>query len=92
MKRFLIATLGVLAFSQASFAAMSFADLQQVTQLAYTDFSTAHPDHVVHFTGFKTWISGETSRVKVYVNHEGMAMEYSYLCERHETALECHHQ
>ena len=81
-----------MAFAQTSLAAMSFENLQELTKLSFADFSAAHPDHVAHFTGFKTWLTGEDGRVKLYVNHDGMPMEFNYLCHSHDGQLECHHQ
>lgn len=93
MKMFLV--VGTCALSLAPIAmadVMPFADLQAVTKLSFDDFTVAQPAHVAHFTGFKTWQSADDSRVKIYVNHDGMAMEFNYLCHRHETGLECHRQ
>lgn len=94
MKRFIIAGLGALSLAPMALAedVLPFADLQAVTKLAFDDFGVAQPTHVQHFTGFKTWQSADDARVKIYVNHDGMAMEFNYLCHKHETGLECHRQ
>lgn len=86
-----VAALGTMAVT-ASAAAFDFDGMQVVSKLAYTDFTVAQPAHVEHFTGFKTWQSGDDARVKIYVNHDGMAMEFNYLCHVHETGPECHRQ
>ena len=94
MKNLFVAALGVLSLAPMAFGAdvLPFPDLQTVTKLAFDDFTVAQPTHVVHFTGFKTWQSADDARVKIYVNHDGMAMEFNYLCHKHETGLECHRQ
>ena len=86
----LIASLG--AFANNAHAEVDFDKLQVLSKLAYTDFSAANPSHVEHFTGFKAWKSGDDGRVKIFVNHDGMAMEYSYLCHFHDEGPECHLQ
>ena len=94
MKRKLLgAALAIVAVSVPAFAApMNFETLSTVSKLAYDDFAAANPDHVVHFNGFKAWPSGDDGRVKIYVNHDGMAMEFNYNCHVHEEGAECHRQ
>ncbi len=79
-------------FGTNALAAFSIDELVDVTKLSLKDFTTEHPDHVEHFTGYKSWKSGEDAKVKIYVNHDGMSMEYNYLCHKHDTGLECHAQ
>ena len=79
----------VLMASQA-FGAFTSAQLIEVTTLSVTDFETANPDHALHFTGYKAWKSGEEARVKIYVNHDGHAMEFNYSCHNHDGEFECH--
>jgi hypothetical protein len=85
----MIASLG---FASAGRAEVDFDQLQALSKVAFSDFSAANPDHVQHFTGFKAWKSGDDGRVKIYVNHDGMAMEYTYLCHFHDEEPECHLQ
>ena len=59
---------------------------------ALDDFKQSNPDHVQHFTGYKAWNSGEDSKVKVYVAHDGMNMEFNYLCMKHDASIACHAQ
>ena len=93
-KKFIAVAVGTMALgAQAAFGAFSIADLEATTKLATDAFAAANPDHVQHFTGYKAWLSGEESKVKIYVNHDGMAMEFNYNCHRHEdNQLECHAQ
>jgi hypothetical protein len=76
----------------AAQAAFSIAELQQATKLASDTFEAEHRDHVDHFVGFKSWKSGEDSKVKIYVTHDGMNMEFNYLCHKHDDKVECHVQ
>ena len=82
----------VSSFAATGFAGVDFAGLQTLSKVAFTDFSIANADHVQHFTGFKSWQSGDDGRVKIYVNHDGMAMEFNYLCHFHDEGPECHLQ
>jgi hypothetical protein len=88
------AVVGTVALgAQAAFGAFSIADLNAATKLATDNFQTAQPDHVAHFTGYKAWLSGEEAKVKIYVSHDGMNMEFNYNCHHHEdNELECHAQ
>ena len=94
------AVLASILASMSSFAATGFAaaveldfnGLQTISKVAFTDFTAANPAHVQHFTGFKAWKSGDDGRVKIYVNHDGMAMEFSYLCHFYDEGPECHLQ
>lgn len=71
-------------------AAISFDELQLVTKLAYADFVRDNPTHAAHFLGFKTWISADDGKVKIYVNHNGTNMEFNYTCHNHDGEYECH--
>ncbi len=70
----------------------SFDDLAAVSKLAYEDFAKKNADHVEHLVGYKSWKSGDEARVKIYVKHDGMNMEFNYNCHRHDNSLECHAQ
>jgi hypothetical protein len=74
------------------FAAFSIDELVEATKVALKDFQTKNPEHVTHFSGYKSWKSGEDAKVKVYVNHEGMNMEYDFVCQKHTSGIECHLQ
>lgn len=77
----LTVTLASAVLPTAAFAGeFSAADLVQATQVALKIFSDASPGHVGHITGFKTWKSGADAKVKVYMTHDGMAMEMNYQC------------
>lgn len=71
-------------------AAVTFDDLQSATKTAFEDFTTRNPSHVEHFTGFKTWKSGNDGKVKIYVDHGGMNMEFNYTCIREAEVISCH--
>ncbi len=83
----------VMTFSFRSLAeepqGFSPTELVQGTTVAMDVFKTENPDHMVHLSGFKTWKSGADAKVKFYVNHDGMNMEYNYLCLKHETQIHC---
>ncbi len=80
-------------FATASFAAeFTVAELLSATKIAVDDFARLNPTHVDHFTGYKAWKSGEESKVKVYVDHSGMKMDFTFACHKHEADLECHAQ
>ena len=64
-------------------------ELVQGTMVAMDVFKTENPDHMVHLSGFKTWKSGADAKVKFYVAHDGMNMEYNYLCLKHESQIHC---
>lgn len=85
-----LALLGVL-LTPGAFAAFSMDELVDATKIALKEFQTKEPGHVAHFSGYKSWLSGEDAKVKVYVNHEGMSMEYDFVCHKHP-AIECHVQ
>ena len=76
--------------SFASAAAFSIADLQVGAKLATDKFETDQAAHVEHFVGYKAWKSGEEMKVKIYVNHNGMNMEFNYYCHKHDDGIECH--
>lgn len=78
--------------SQIALAAFSVEELHSASQLAVADFRASNPDHVEHLVGYKTWKSNDEAKVKVYVSHDGMNMEFNYLCHKHDNAVECHAQ
>lgn len=99
MTKYLFLTVaGVLAFSPVAKAAFSVAELQVAAKLGIEAFQKAQPEHSTHFIGYKAWFSGEESKLKIYVNHEGTTSEFSYLCHKHEhehdsePEIECHAQ
>lgn len=84
--------LGLMANSQFALAAFTIDELQGATKIALENFKKENVGHVEHFTGYKSWLSGDDSKVKVYVNHDGMTMEFNYLCHKHDASTECHNQ
>lgn len=91
-KRIVVGVFGSLMTAGQAFAAFSIDELHEATRAATETFVAANADHVEHFTGYKSWKSGEDARVKIYVSHDGMNMEFNYLCHKHETEIECHAQ
>lgn len=59
------------------------------TQSALVEFNKSNSSHGVHLTGFKTWISAEDAKVKIYVNHDGMNMDFNYLCQMQQNVVVC---
>ncbi len=87
-----LAVASVLTSSTAQ-AAVTFtiAEVNGAAKLATDLFSTENPDHVEHFVGYKIWKATDQLKVKVYVDHDGMPMEFNYFCHHHEDGdLECH--
>lgn len=79
--------------SSIAFAApLTMEELQAATKLAGEDFAKNQAAHAEHFTGFKTWKSGDEARVKIYVTHQGSNMEFNYQCMKHGDELMCHAQ
>jgi hypothetical protein len=77
--------------SGQTFAAFSVPELEEASHAALTNFQNAHPDHLQQFTGFRSWISGDDAKVKVYVNMdpENYNTEFDFLCQKHDSAVEC---
>lgn len=90
--KLLFSAFAVLAYSQAAWAAFSIDELNTATKTATEDFKTRQPDHVAHFNGYKSWPSGEDAKVKIYVSHDGMNMDFNYVCHKHDSSIECHAQ
>lgn len=84
----------LVSVSSMGFAAAGFsvADVHSAAKLATDAFAAANPDHVAHFVGYKAWKSADDTKVKIYVDHDGMAMEFNYNCHKHDTGIECHAQ
>lgn len=91
-KQLLALAAGVGFFASQAFGAFTSTELIDATRLAVSDFETVNPDHAEHFTGYKAWKSGEDSKVKIYVDHNGHMMEFNYLCQNHDDGIECHAQ
>ena len=81
---------GALVASAPSFAAYTVDELTDVTKIALASFRAKEPGHATHANGFKSWLSGEDAKVKIYVAHDGMNMEFNYLCHKHDAKSECH--
>ncbi len=93
MKKQIFALLvGLTIAAPNAFAALTSAQVLDISKIAVLDFETVNPDHAPHFTGFKAWKSGADGKVKIYVDHDGHAMEFNYLCHVHDGATECHAQ
>ncbi len=80
----------VIISSASALAAFSTAELHTASQAAVSDFESANPEHAPHLNGYKVWKSDEDAKVKVYVSHEGMEMEFNYLCMKHGSSIMCH--
>jgi hypothetical protein len=80
---------GSLFFGSQALGAFTSAELIMATEKAVADFETENPDHAAHFTGFKSWKSGDDGKVKIYVDHNGHAMEFNYQCQKQDNELEC---
>ena len=91
-KKILAVVIGMTINGTLAMAAFSNTEVHNASAIAVADFSRANPTHAEHFTGYKVWKSGEDVKVKVYVAHDGMTMEFNYVCHKHEAAVECHFQ
>lgn len=82
------------SLSSAGLAATGFsiADVNDAGKIATGAFASANADHAEHFVGYKAWKSGEEAKVKIYVDHDGMNMEFNYNCHKHNVGVECHAQ
>lgn len=91
MKKALMMVISALVISSSAMAIEPFAaeDLLEATRTAMDTFAAANPSHVQHVSGFKTWRSGRDAKVKVYVSHDGMTMEFNYGCTRQGTLVRC---
>jgi hypothetical protein len=84
--------IGVSLAGTQAFGAFTSAELLTASQQAVAAFEAQNPDHAAHFTGFKTWKSGGDAKVKIYVDHDGHAMEFDFLCRKQDNELECQDQ
>lgn len=82
----------VFLMSSSAMAAFSVSEMHTASALAVADFAKVNPAHAPHFTGYKTWKSGDDVKVKVYAAHNGMNMEFNYVCHQHGASIECHYQ
>jgi hypothetical protein len=91
----MVATATMMITGSAAFAqdvvGFSIAEVGQVAKVATDKFAAENVAYVDHFVGYKAWKAGLEAKVKVYVDHDGMPMEFNYNCHKHDDgALECH--
>lgn len=84
--------LSLLTVGASAMAEFSIDELQSAAAIALDDFEQSNPSHVPHFTGYKAWKSGDEAKVKIYVSHDGMNMDFNYLCMKHDASIACHAQ
>jgi len=92
MRLFTTAIAPLILMATSAFGAFTIDETHEAAKAATTSFKDKHADHVQHYTGYKVWKSGDDAKVKIYVNHDGMNMEYNYTCHKHDTGIECHEQ
>lgn len=95
MKRYyhqLFLAFAVAGFGTSVAAQFTTDELLSATKSTIEVFRKEQPEHATHFTGYKAWLSGEEAKVKVYATHEGMTMDFSFLCHKHDDSIECHAQ
>lgn len=80
-----------LIFSVTATAMEGFTADQLITatQTSIAHFNQNNNSHTAHLSGFKTWISGMDAKVKLYVSHDGMNMDFNYLCQNHGGTIHC---
>lgn len=88
----LVGSVAAFVIASPAFAAFTSAQLLDVTKLAVSYFETANPDQVENLVGYKAWKTGEESKVRIYVLHGTMNMEFNYNCQNHDGELDCHVQ
>lgn len=66
----------------------SIDDLNAAAKAATDGFVADHAQHAEHLTGFNVSKSGQLAKVKVLVDHGGMAMTYNYTCHKSDV-VEC---
>lgn len=91
-KLLLLVSSAFLTSSMPAQAAFNVIEMHAATESAVVHFLKNNPAHADHLFGYKTWKSGEDVKVKVYVTHAGLNMEFNYVCHKHETNIECHFQ
>lgn len=74
--------------STPALAAFSVDQLAEAAKASIDDFKTTNAEHVQHLTGYKVWKADEAANVKIYIDHDGMAMEFDYVCQN-GTAVSC---
>ena len=97
LTKILMTTIATLCFSGTLLAddhegQMTPEQLLAVTKLALDDFAVRQVAHAEHLLGYTTWRVEGDAKVKVLVNHDGMSMNFLYLCHNHDGHLECHAQ
>lgn len=65
------------------------ADLLEATRISIASFEASNPDHAGHLSGFKSWRSGADGKVKLYVAHGSMTMEFNFVCAKHGEEIHC---
>ncbi len=93
MKKFILGTALSLFVAAPAFADFSIDEMKTLAGLAVDEFARENADHAQHLSGWKIWKSGEGAKVKIYVNHGGMNMEFNFDCHKHgDGRLQCHAQ
>src|SRR4051812_3123058 len=75
--------------SASAFAAFNSDQMLEAASIALQKFNAGNA-HAQHFTGFKSWQSADDAKIKIYINHNGMAMEANYTCHvEADTQITC---
>lgn len=80
---------GALFVASHARAEFSIQEMHRASETAVADFLNHQPAHASHFTGYKTWRSKDEAKVKIYVSHHGMNMEFDYACQKSASGVEC---
>lgn len=67
--------------SSSAFGAFSVEQLHESARVSVADFKGRNPEHFPHLLGYKVWKADDGGRVKIYVDHGGMQMEFDYACQ-----------
>ena len=87
-----VSAFSIMVSGTSAMAAFSIDEMHTATATAVNEFVKANPNHADHLTGYKTWKSTDDVKAKIYVSHDGMNMEFNFLCHKHGAAIECHAQ
>ena len=85
----MLLTVGLSGTASAGF---SVEEVFAATKLSVESVKTTEPDHAQHIIGFKGWISEDDAKTIVYIKHDGMTMNRSFNCHKHDEGMECHAQ
>lgn len=67
--------------SAAAHAAFTPEKLMEATKASVDNLRATSPAHFPHLVGYRTYKSEDDAKTTIYVDHDGMPMEFEYLCK-----------